>query len=244
MIDRPPSQRFSAHADAYDANRPQYPPEAIDALLSGLGEPAALTIADVGAGTGIAAQLLAERGATVIALEPNAEMRANARSHPRIAWKSGTAEATGLNDRSVDVAAAFQAFHWFDARAAVAEFKRISRKRIGLLQYERDERKPFAAAYGDLVRGFALEPVEARRAQALEDFARLAGANCVRAEFPFTQTLDRERMLGRMASTSYLPRSGEEADEMRSRATALFDRFADNGRVSIAMVCYVLYADA
>jgi SAM-dependent methyltransferase len=244
VIDRPPVERFSAHADAYDLNRPHYPSEAIDALLDGLGDPASLTVADSGAGTGISSRLLAARGATVFAIEPNTAMREHAQNNPRISWIAGTAEATGLPDQSVDLAACFQAFHWFDAHDAVEEFKRISRRRIGMLQYERDERESFTAAYGEIVRSFSIEPVEVRRARALEDFTRLSGANCVRSAYPFTQNLDRERLIGRMASTSYLPRTGREADRMRRMAGELFDRFAEDGCVSIAMICYVLYADA
>jgi len=239
----PPAARFSPHAHAYAANRPSYPSEALDALLNGLGEPSQLTIADVGAGTGIASEQLAERGANVLAIEPNADMRARASDKPRIAWREGTAEATGLLDKSVDVAAAFQAFHWFDARAAVAEFRRISRKRIALVQYERDERVPFTAAYGRLVRRFAVESVEDRRAKALTEFERLTRP-CSRYEFRHAQNLDEARMLGRMASTSYLPHSGKEAAELQSEARALFQQFELNGEVSIAMTCFVITADA
>ena len=64
--------RFSTRAQSYAAFRPSYPPGAIDAALEGLGDPHGLTIADVGAGTGISARLFAERGAAVIAIEPNA----------------------------------------------------------------------------------------------------------------------------------------------------------------------------
>jgi len=239
----PPAARFSPHADAYAANRPSYPPEALDALLRGLGNPSQLTIADVGAGTGIASEQLAGRGANVCAVEPNADMRTLAVHNPRVVWRDGTAEATGLPDKSVDVAAAFQAFHWFDAGAAVAEFRRISRKRIALLQYERDEREPFAAAYGELVRRFAIESVEERRARALEEFERLTQP-CTRSEFHYAQVLDEERMLGRMASTSYLPPSGNAARELQGEARTLFRRFAVNGEVSLAMTCFVITADA
>jgi ubiquinone/menaquinone biosynthesis C-methylase UbiE len=151
---------------------------------------------------------------------------------------------TRLPDRSVDVAAAFQAFHWFDPQAAIAEFKRISRRRIALLQYERDDRDPFAAAYGEVVRRYATEPIEAKRAEALTTFARLAGTSCTRSEHAYAQGLDRSEMLGRMASTSYLPRDGARADELRGEVSTLFDRFAQSGRVSLAMICYVLRADA
>ena len=243
MIEHP-SGRFSDRARAYAENRPGYPPEAIDALLDGLGPPEKLAIADIGAGTGIASRLLAGRGATVFAVEPNHSMTEQAEPDPRIEWIDGTAEDTRLPDRSVDVAAAFQAFHWFDPQAAIAEFRRISRRRIALLQYERDERDPFAAAYGDLVRDYSTEPIERRRLEALAAFARMAGPNYARSEHPYAQSLDREELLDRMASTSYLPRDGPRAEEMRGAAADLFERFAGGGRVSLAMICYVLRADA
>ena len=236
MID-PPSERFSERAAAYAQNRPGYPPEALDALLDGMGPPEKLTIADVGAGTGIASRLLAQRGATVLAVEPNHSMAEQAEPDPRIEWIDGTGEDTRLPSQSVDVAAAFQSFHWFEAEAAIAEFKRISRRRIALLQYERDEVDPFTAAY-------SIEPIEVKRAQALKDFARLAGPNCARSDYPFAQRLNRDELLGRMASTSYLPRAGSEAGEMRKLAGALFERFAERGRVALAMICYVMRSDA
>jgi ubiquinone/menaquinone biosynthesis C-methylase UbiE len=240
----PPSERFSGVAGAYAQNRPGYPPEALDALLDEMGPPEKLTIADVGAGTGIASRLLAQRGATVLAVEPNHSMAEQAEPDPRIEWINGTGEDTHLPSQSVDIAAAFQAFHWFEAEAAIAEFRRISRRRIALLQYERDETDPFTAAYGELVRYYSLEPIEVKRAQALKDFARLAGPNCSRSDHPYAQRLNRDELLGRMASTSYLPREGSKAGEMRKLAAALFERFAERGRVALAMTCYVLRSDA
>ena len=119
-------------------------PQAIDAALDGLGDPRTLTIADVGAGTGISARLFAERGARVIAIEPNAQMRAAAEAHPRVdvARRHGRADAV-LQSASVDAVVACQAFHWFATIEACTEFRRIARRRAVLLQYERDERDPF-----------------------------------------------------------------------------------------------------
>ena len=105
MIDRP-TARFSERASAYAANRPGYPPAALDALLEGLGPPERLTIADIGAGTGIAARLLAERGATVFAVEPNHSMTEQAEPDPRIEWIDGTGEDTHVPSKSVDLAGA------------------------------------------------------------------------------------------------------------------------------------------
>ncbi|MBV9438785.1 MAG: class I SAM-dependent methyltransferase, partial [Candidatus Eremiobacteraeota bacterium] len=120
-----PTARFTKRADAYAAGRPSYPPAAIDALLDGLGDPSAVVAVDLGAGTGISSRLLAERGAQVLAVEPNAAMRAAAERHPRVEWIDGTAEQTGLAEASVDLVAAFQAFHWFHAPVALREAIRI-----------------------------------------------------------------------------------------------------------------------
>ena len=103
-----------------------------------------VVVADVGAGTGISSRMFAARGAAVIAIEPNAAMRAAAGEHPRVRWRDGTAERTGLADRSVDVVVACQAFHWFATPAAMSEFVRIARRRAAILQYERDERDAYS----------------------------------------------------------------------------------------------------
>src|SRR5688572_26600177 len=76
-----PTGRFSDRAQAYSRHRPSYPAPAVDAMLAGLGEPARLSAADIGAGTGISSRLLAERGLTVHAVEPNQAMREAAEPH-------------------------------------------------------------------------------------------------------------------------------------------------------------------
>jgi SAM-dependent methyltransferase len=239
-----PAARFSPHAGAYAANRPGYPPAALDALLEGLGTPQNLTIADIGAGTGIASRLLAERGATVLAVEPNRSMAQEAEPDPRIEWIDGMGEETRLPAKSVDIAAAFQAFHWFQPEEAVREFRRISRRRIAIVQYERDESSAFTATYGDLVRRYATDKTEARRCDALAAFTLLAGPDCKRSEHGYAQSLDLGTMLGRLASTSYLPNEGVAAEALQRDARELFAQFAENATVSLAMVCYVAIADA
>src|SRR5579875_2586788 len=46
------TERFTGFAGRYDAGRPGYPPEVVERVLHGLGDPALLEIADLGAGTG------------------------------------------------------------------------------------------------------------------------------------------------------------------------------------------------
>lgn len=235
-------ERFGPRAQNYAAYRPQHAPEAVHAILEGLGDPKQLIVADVGAGTGISSHLFADCGATVIAVEPNAAMRAQAHPHARIAWRDGIAEATGLPDKSVDVVVACQAFHWFATPQAMAEFVRIARRRAGLLQYERDERDVFTRNYGDIVRCYATDDTEESRRRGLAIFESFPAARFACAA-PSLQRLDREALLGRAASSSYLPACGEAGERLAADLNALFDRFATDGHVTMHLITYALTAD-
>jgi SAM-dependent methyltransferase len=235
--------RFGRRAKTYAAFRPSYPPPAIDAALDGLGDPAKLTIADVGAGTGISSRLFAQRGASVIAIEPNLRMRSEAEPHPKARWSDGTAQQTGLADGSVDLIVACQAFHWFATIEVMHEFRRAARRRAAILQYERDERDAFTKAYGNLVRSYATDDTEALRARALETFAGFPQARVSRATAYSTQIMDRDALLGRAASSSYLPASGAAGAALGRELHALFDRYARGATLSLHLVTYTLTAD-
>lgn len=238
--------RFTDRAGAYAAGRPSYPPAAIDALLDGLGDPAELLIADFGAGTGISSRLLAERGAQVLAIEPNRAMREAAEPHPRVEWIDASAERTGLAEASADLVTAFQAFHWFDHRAALDEIVRISRPggRAAVVYNERDERDPFTAAYGELVRTYQTDETERRRADGLEAFAAFeAWKEKRRVEVRNEHELDLDGVLSRVRSTSYLPQDGPAAAELNAAVRALVERHARSGRVVMVMRTIVVACD-
>ncbi|MGW0250992.1 class I SAM-dependent methyltransferase [Nocardia goodfellowii] len=116
---------FGAHAAAYAEHRPDYP---LDGIRWALGDVAQPTVLDLGAGTGkLTAGLLAV-GASVIAVEPDAEMRAEfVRRYPRLPAYPGAAESIPLTDGSVDAVVAGQAFHWFDQDSAFPEIARVLR---------------------------------------------------------------------------------------------------------------------
>ena len=186
------ADRFTTRADAYAASRPLYPAAAIDAILAGF-DPATLVVADLGAGTGISSRSIAERGPRVLAIEPNAAMRGAAQPDARVFWIDGAAEATTLAHHSIDMAVAFQAWHWFDQGPVVSEVRRIVRPggRLGVVYNERDERDPFTAAYGEIVRRYATDATEQRRANALAHALAIDPARTIRSEFRNAQTLDR-----------------------------------------------------
>lgn len=73
----------------------------------------ASTIADIGAGTGSYALVLAEHGYRVLAVEPSAIMRSQAIAHSAIQWIDGCAENLPLPDRAADAAIIMLALHHF-----------------------------------------------------------------------------------------------------------------------------------
>jgi SAM-dependent methyltransferase len=240
------TERFSDRADDYASGRPSYPAAALDVLLDGLGDPADVLVADLGAGTGISSRLLAERGARVLAIEPNQAMREAAEPHPRVEWIAGNAEHTGLGEASADLVTAFQAFHWFDQRAALDEIVRILRPggRAAVIYNERDESDPFTAAYGDLIRKYQTDDTERRRADGLEAFAAFeAWKEKRRVEVRNEQPLDVDGVLARARSTSYLPKAGDVARDLHDEIRALVGRFARDGRVVMVMRTIVVACD-
>ena len=111
-------------------------------------------VVDVGAGTGKLTRALVRTGATVIAVEPLAEMRERlAESVPLAVPFEGTAERMALRDGSAHAITVAQAFHWFDGDRALAEFHRVLAPggRLGLIWNVRDRRTPWVAAFDALV---------------------------------------------------------------------------------------------
>jgi SAM-dependent methyltransferase len=236
------TERFSDLAGAYVAARPSYPPESVDVIIEGMGDPAALAVADLGAGTGISSRVIAERGPLVYAIEPNAKMREAAAPDERVKWVNGTAEATTLANASVDIVTAFQAWHWVDHPAGVREARRILRPggRIAAIYNERDARDPFTAAYGNAIMKYAMDDTEQRRADALAAFAAIDPAHTKRFEFGNGHRLDRAGVHQRAESSSYLPKNNDAARAMHAELDAVFDDFQNDGAVMMQLVTLVV----
>ena len=124
---------FPLATQAYEQGRPTYPSAAAARLERELGLRSGRVVLDLAAGTGKLTALLVGTRATVIAVEPVAEMRAALeRALPSVTAYPGTAEAIPLDDSSVDAVTVGQAFHWFRGDEALAEIHRVLRPGGGL----------------------------------------------------------------------------------------------------------------
>ena len=148
------SLSFGSQAAAYERGRPSYPPEAVDWLLAPTDIWVARDVLDLGAGTGKLTTRLVERGLTVIAVDPIAEMLEMLRTAlPDTPALLGSAEQIPLPDNAVDAVLVAQAWHWFDSERAVAEIARVLRPggRLGVLWNTRDERSGWVKDFGRIV---------------------------------------------------------------------------------------------
>lgn len=230
-----PLERFSDRASAYAKYRPAYPAVAIDALLNDLGSPPRLIVADIGAGTGIASRLLAERGVQVYAIEPNVAMQQAAIPHPRVAWLTGSAEVTGLAADSVNLVTCFQAFHWFNPDASLLEFRRILRLggRLALVWNDLDLSDGFTASYRELIRiASSRDPVGDRQSQTLSSNTLAVSSlftNFRSFAFCHRQLVDLEALVGRAQSTSYVPREGASYEKLVTDLEDLYEQTVELG---------------
>jgi SAM-dependent methyltransferase len=230
-----PLNRFSDRAADYVNYRPSYPAAAIDMILDELG--AAPIVADIGAGTGISARLLADRGARVIAIEPNAAMRTAAVAHPGVEFREGTAEVTGIEDTSIDLITCFQAFHWFDPEPTLLEFRRILKStatagnpvRLALVWNNRDKQDAFTNEYSDLIIAASTDRVIHQRSDSAQPLLVSPHfTNIQSITFANSQALDLPGLIGRVRSNSYIPRDGIVLQQLISALEKLHDRFQDD----------------
>jgi SAM-dependent methyltransferase len=220
-IHRAAAEGFARSADAYERGRPGYPAGAIHHLVGRL--PPHAVVLDLAAGTGKLTRPLLEAGLRVIAVEPVAEMRA---ALPREARAlDGTAEAIPLEDGAVDAVTVAQAFHWFDADAALSEIGRVLRPGgwLALLWNRRLQADPVNPAIEELLgpyRGGAPTHHGDPWRTAFEGHPRFGPIE--ETTFENAQELDADGLEARVGSISVVASlDPEERAQVLSRARAL-----------------------
>ena len=237
---------FSDRADHYANHRPSYPPKVL-AILRRLVPPPADAV-DVAAGTGILSRALAAAGYRTVAVEPNAAMRAaiEAHSSPGLQVADGAGEETGLRDGSADLITVAQALHWLDPRAALAEFRRISRPGClaAIIWNSRDfDATPFMRDYRAILLEHAPEYRSMKTTWAnLHERARdFFPEWSVETVIDNTQHWELDTLLGNLWSLSYAPDPGTPGrSTLETEARRIFGNYAASGHIEFRMRTYVV----
>ena len=244
------TKNFSGLASTYTVGRPAYAAECIHSLYTKHGFSPQAVIVDIGAGTGKFTRQLLDRGSTVCCVEPNDDMRETAArelgGYAGFRAVKGTADATGLEDSSVDFVTTAQAFHWFDPDAFRAECRRILKPGgqafllWNLRDMEDEMNRRCHAVYQEFCpafRGFGggIERDDPR-------IARFFGGAYDCAVFDHPLCYDMETFLSRSLSGSYSLKVGDARyEEYIAALGACFDEYAENGILTMANQTVVYY---
>ncbi len=135
--DKPFKDHFSSHSGSYAEFRPTYP----DALFSFLADCCSghRLAWDCATGNGQAAHALTPFFEKVIASDASEAQINAAALHSKIEYRVARAEASGLDDDTVDLITVAQAMHWFDIPAFLDEAQRVlaSGGVLAIWSYER-----------------------------------------------------------------------------------------------------------
>jgi SAM-dependent methyltransferase len=212
---------------SYERARPDYPAGGVEWLRERLGLGPGRTVVDLAAGTGKLTRMLVPTGATVIAIEPVDEMRAQLeRAVPDAQALAGVAERMPLPDDSADAVTAAQAFHWFASDESLDEIARVLRPSgaLGLIWNTRDEADPLQKRISELIepkRGDEQTHVGEGWRAVVDRHPRFGPVE--ERHFSHEQVLDTDDLVERVRSVSFVavlpePEQAEVLDRVRELA--------------------------
>jgi SAM-dependent methyltransferase len=239
-----PATRGFTAAGIYEHGRPDYPASAIARIAEAFDLRGGRTVLDLAAGTGKLTRLLVPVGASVLAVEPLAEMRAELEQRvPGITVLDGSAEAIPVADGTVDAVTVAQAFHWFDSQRALHEIHRVLTPAGGLalVWNMRDERSPVQAALSEII-----DPLQGDTPRRWErDWMATLQASglferCERRLFPHEQTVDEQGLVDRILSISFVATAPPAVrGDVEARVRALSRREGDTIRLPYVTELYL-----
>lgn len=236
-------QRFSNRVSDYIRYRPGYTSAVRDLLRAECGLTSGHVIADIGSGTGFLSELFLKNGNRVFGVEPNDAMRAAGEEYlaeyDSFTSINGSAEATTLENATVQFVASGQAFHWFEPSATRREFARILKPGgwVVVVWNERlTDTTPFLREYESLIRKYGTDYSKVNENYPREEqMKNFFGANEFRPyEVPNHQDFDFDGIAGRLRSSSYMPTPGHANFEpMMAELRRIFEAHSSDGRVRL-----------
>lgn len=240
-------ERFTGRVADYERYRTRYPVEAVDLLRRHCGLVPTSVVADVGAGTGMLAELFLGNGNRVIAVEPNAEMRAACERlkerYSGLMVLDAVAEATTIKDAAVDFVSAGRAWHWFDREKALVEFRRILKPSgwVVLVTNRRNREDSTAArAYEEILLEFGTDYRKLQGGYRVYDEMPplFAGGEVIEETLHGKQMLTLEEFLGQTQSLSVAPMPGDpKYAGIQAALRGFFERFQRDGVLRMGILC-------
>lgn len=198
---------FGSAAEQYERFRPGYPREVLEAVVEYAGRPVQSSL-EVGAGTGKATRLLASRGMSVTALEPDAAMAAVLERTTRglpVELVVSTFEQYPTT-RRFDLVCAAAAWHWTDpaTRWARAVDLLLPGGVLALFGRPAELCDPELFAAVEQIESQVLPDEGASvHAWSVEQMSAAEGlADCVRRSFGHVETMTAAQYLGRLGTVS------------------------------------------
>ena len=241
------THRFTGRVEYYDRYRMRFPQAVLEVVRERCGLLPEDIVADIGAGTGMLAELFLQAGNAVIAVEPNAEMRAACERlidcFSQLTVVDAAAEATGLTSSSVSLVSVGRAFHWFNQDRAIAEFTRILKPGgwVVLVSNRRAaEGSEQMRAYEQVLRDYGNDydgtHEKSRRTATLDRFE----GEHFRVILPGTQELTLEELVGQTQSYSVTPAPGDATFEaMQLGLVGFFSQWSKRGVIEMDTACEV-----
>ncbi len=242
---------FTKTVQYYLKYRPSYPKQVLDLLVNECGLNKNSVIADIGSGTGLLAKLFLDVGNTVYGVEPNQAMREAGEvylaQYSQFHSISGTAEATHLENASMDFITAGTAFHWFDVEKTKREFKRIAKPKawVVLVWNVRDTQSPLICAYESLLLEYGKDYADSN-AKKLDKVAMdtfFSDQTIKTASLRNVQQFDWEGFKGRLLSMSFIPGSEDARYKtMIEELNQIFLRYEKNGFIEFLYKTNLYYS--
>lgn len=205
---------YKREAKSYERGRPDYPFALGGWLTDTLKLARGAIVIDVGAGTGKFTKLLKATGASVVAVEPVAQMREQLSRLSGVRALEGTAQHLPLERASADAIMCAQAFHWFAQAETLDEFARVLKPggHLGMVWNIRDESVDWVARITRLITPLEGDAPRFYKGDWRKPFPHPAFTELEETHFTYDHTgTPREVIIDRFMSVSFIA-SASEAD--------------------------------
>ena len=238
FTNRQRANSFGGAAHNYDTHRPRYPDRLIDDVLA----PDAHRVLEAGAGTGIASMQMVDRGADVLAVEPDSRMAAVAQAKG-IPVELATFEDWDPAGRRFDRVVFAASFHWVDPAVALPKIRGVLEGggKLALIWNRLRPTNPTRAEFEAIYRDYM--DVETRRGdgnpEEVIDMIAAAGFTVTERKYPHDLHYSAQQWADiAFTFSNQLILADDQATELRAR---LIERIGSDG-VSVGGDAVAIFA--